>query len=92
VRALKRTYGFLYQWYDTSTANVILNPGTPNCESVPHSKNCDFLSAVDNGWYVSGLIVVRQALPELAPLVKSLIAPVDFSIFYDSRATRAGSN
>ena len=28
VQQMKRTYGFLYQWYDTSTAQVIPNPGS----------------------------------------------------------------
>ena len=41
---------------------------------------------MDNGWYASGLIVVRQAMPELAGLVNSLIAPMNFGLFYDNRA------
>ncbi|MHB1172806.1 MAG: glucoamylase family protein [Lacisediminihabitans sp.] len=88
VRTLKRSHGFLYQWYDTGNGHVIRNPGDIDCatEPAPTQDNCFFLSAVDNGWYASGLMVVRRALPELAPLVNSLIAPMDFSIFYDNRA------
>ena len=88
VSTLKRSFGFLYQWYDTTTKHVIKNPGDIDCttETTPTQDNCFFLSAVDNGWYASGLIVARQALPELAPLVNSLMAPMDFSIFYDNRA------
>jgi hypothetical protein len=91
VRTLKRSHGFLYQWYDTTTKQVIRNPGDVDCaaEPTPVKDNCYFLSAVDNGWYVSGLIVVRQALPELAQLVHTLMAPVDFSIFYDNRPQTA---
>jgi len=91
VRTLKRSHGFLYQWYDTTTKQVIRNPGEVDCaaEPTPVQDNCYFLSAVDNGWYVSGLIVVRQALPELAQLVHTLMAPVDFSIFYDNRPQTA---
>ena len=48
--------------------------------------NCWFVSAVDNGWYASGLIEVKQALPALRGLASSLLAPMDFSIFYDNRA------
>ena len=48
------------------------------------TDNCDFLSAVDNGWYASGLIVVRQALPELRPQVDALLQPMNFGLFYDS--------
>ncbi|MDX6228838.1 MAG: hypothetical protein QOI76_2228 [Frankiales bacterium] len=88
VATLKSSHGFLYQWYDTTTKHVIRNPGESDCatETTTTQDNCSFLSAVDNGWYASGLIVARQALPELASLVNSLINPMDFSIFYDNRA------
>jgi hypothetical protein len=88
VATLNSSHGFLYQWYDTSTKHAIRNPGDIDCttETTPTQDNCFFLSAVDNGWYASGLIVARQAMPELAPLVNSLIKPMDFSIFYDNRA------
>jgi Putative glucoamylase/Protein of unknown function (DUF3131) len=91
VKGLKRFGGFLYQWYDTTTGDTIRNPGDVNCQTdtTPTQDNCYFLSAVDNGWYASGLVVVRQALPELAPLVNSLIAPMNFGIFYDSRPQTA---
>lgn len=87
VRHLKRTYGFLYQWYDTTSGHVILNPGQADCstEPTPAQDNCYFLSAVDNGWYASGLMVVRQAFPRLRELATSLLGPMDFSIFYDDR-------
>jgi len=88
VRKLKRSHGFLYQWYDTGNGHVIRNPGDIDCatETTPVQDNCYFLSAVDNGWYASGLVVARQALPELANLIHTLMAPIDFSIFYDNRA------
>jgi hypothetical protein len=95
VSKLQRSHGFLYQWYDTGNGHVIRNPGDIDCatETTPTQDNCFFLSAVDNGWYASGLMVARQALPELAPLVNSLIAPMDFSIFYDNRAqTKCNTN
>jgi hypothetical protein len=88
VATMQRSKGFLLQWYDTGTGRAIRNPGDIACatEPAPTQDNCSFLSAVDNGWYASGLMVVRQAMPELAPMVDSLIAPMDFSIFYDNRA------
>ena len=88
VSSLKRDHGFLYQWYDTSTGHVIRNPGDIDCTTVtaPTFDNCSFVSNVDNGWYASGLVVARQALPELRPLVDSLMAPMDFGLFYDARA------
>ncbi len=86
VTKLKRYDGFLYQWYDINNGNVLLNPGQGDCtETTPTQDNCWFVSAVDNGWYASGLIEVRQALPELRRLADRLIAPMDFSIFYDNR-------
>ena len=88
VQHLKRFDGFLYQWYDTSNGDVIRNPGDIDCsaEPTPTFDNCYFVSNVDNGWYASGLIVVREALPELRHLAGSLIAPMNFGIFYDGRA------
>jgi hypothetical protein len=91
VQGLKRFDGFLYQWYDTTTGDTIRNPGDIDCsaDTTPVQDNCYFVSAVDNGWYASGLIAARQALPELAPLVNKLIAPMNFGIFYDSRPQTA---
>src|SRR5690349_22534843 len=88
VAQLRRDHGFLFQWYDTSTGHVIRNPGDIDCatETTPTQDNCYFLSAVDNGWYASGLVVVRQALPELARQATSLLDQMNFSIFYDNRA------
>ncbi len=87
VQHLNRYDGFLYQWYDTTTGHVLRNPGDIDCtsETTPTFDNCFFLSNVDNGWYASGLVVVRQALPELRSLVRSLMAPMNFGIFYDNR-------
>jgi Putative glucoamylase/Protein of unknown function (DUF3131) len=86
VAGLKRFDGMLYQWYDTNNGNVLLNPGQGDCtETTPSQDNCWFVSAVDNGWYASGLIEVRHALPAVRPLADRLLAPMDFSIFYDNR-------
>ena len=87
VQSLKRYDGLLYQWYDTRTGATLLNPGQPDCtETVPTQDNCWFLSAVDNGWYASGLIEVRQALPALRDQADALLAPMKFGLFYDGRA------
>jgi hypothetical protein len=90
VATLKRYDGFLYQWYDTNNGNVLSNPGQPDCsETTPAQDNCWFVSAVDNGWYASGLTEVREALPELRGLADRLLNPMNFSIFYDNRAQTA---
>jgi len=88
VSGLKRYDGFLYQWYDTNDGNVLSNPGQGDCTGTTpeETDNCWFVSAVDNGWYASGLIEVKQALPAERGLAESLLAPMNFSIFYDNRA------
>ena len=88
VQSLQRSNGFLHQWYDTTTGHVIRNPGDIDCatEPTPTFDNCFFISNVDNGWYASGLIVVRQAMPELKHMVNGLMAPMEFGLFYDARA------
>ena len=88
VSHLPRYKGFLYQWYDTANGNVLTNPGQGDCQAgaAPDFTNCSFVSNVDNGWYASGLITIRQAMPELRGLADSLMAPMDFGIFYDNRA------
>ncbi len=94
VSGLKRYDGMLYQWYDTGDGKVLVNPGQGDCsETTPAQDNCWFVSAVDNGWYASGLIEVRQALPGVARLADRLLAPMNFSIFYDGRPqTRCNVN
>jgi hypothetical protein len=88
VQHLKRYDGFLYQWYDTTNGDVLSNPGDADCaaNAAPAFTNCSFVSNVDNGWYASGLIVVREAIPQLRGLASSLIAPMNFGLFYDNRA------
>ena len=94
VSGLKRYDGMLYQWYDTGDGKVLVNPGQGDCsETTPAQDNCWFVSAVDNGWYASGLIEVRQALPGVARLADRLLAPMNFSLFYDGRPqTRCNVN
>jgi Putative glucoamylase len=85
---LKRFDGFLFQWYDTTTGDVIRNPGDIDCasETTPTFDNCYFLSNVDNGWYASGLIEVRQALPSVSAQASALLDEMNFGLFYDDRA------
>jgi len=94
VATLDRYQGMLYQWYDTTNGHKIRNPGDIDCanDPPPHTDNCDFVSAVDNGWYASGLIVVRQALPELRPQVDALLQPMNFGLYYDSGYQTPGCN
>jgi hypothetical protein len=93
VSKLKRFDGFLYQWYDTTDGQVLLNPGQGDCtETTPAQDNCWFVSAVDNGWYASGLVEVRQALPALRGQADRLLGEMNFGIFYDNRPQTACDN
>ncbi|MDQ6935637.1 MAG: DUF3131 domain-containing protein [Actinomycetota bacterium] len=79
--------GFLYQWYDTTNGHLLVNPGQGDCPHVGGTfDNCSFVSNVDNGWYASGLIEARQAIPSVRNLADKLLGRMDFSIFYDNRA------
>jgi hypothetical protein len=87
VATLPAFQGFLYQWYDTTTGHVILNPGQGDCPSTGGTfDNCSFVSNVDNGWYASGLVVAEQAFPGARKQASALLAKMDFSLFYDDRA------
>jgi hypothetical protein len=59
--------GYFYNYYDTTTLE----------------RSSRFVSFVDSGWLVAGLMVVRQTFPELAPRATALIDRIDFRRFYD---------
>lgn len=87
VQKMASYKGFLYQWYNTSTRQVITNPGQAACATTSGTfDNCSFVSNVDNGLYAAGLIQVRQAIPAARGLASKLLKPMDFGIFYDDRA------
>jgi hypothetical protein len=87
VAGLPSYRGFLYQWYDTDDGHVLLNPGQGDCASTGGTfDNCSFLSNVDNGWFASGLVVAKQALPGVRATATALLGRMDFSLFYDDRA------
>ena len=87
VASLPSHRGFLYQWYDTDDGHVLVNPGQGQCATTGGTfDNCSFLSNVDNGWFASGLVVVKQALPGARKTAAALLGRMDFSIFYDDRA------
>jgi hypothetical protein len=86
VASLPSHRGFLYQWYDTDDGHVLLNPGQGDCQATGGTfDNCSFLSNVDNGWFASGLVVVKQAFPGARRTAAALLGRMDFSIFYDDR-------
>lgn len=78
--------GLLFNWYDTETGRPLSAPRRAPLEP-PFDGG--FLSTVDNAWYAVGLIVTRQALPELAPRATTLLEAMDFGLFYDDRDQHA---
>ncbi|HEY8495303.1 MAG TPA: glucoamylase family protein [Myxococcota bacterium] len=66
---LEKIRGFFFNYYDTTTLE----------------RTSDFVSFVDSAWLASGLMVARQAFPELAKRCGAMLARRDFGHFYDRR-------
>jgi hypothetical protein len=71
VRHLESYRGFLFNFYDTTSLE----------------RTSNFVSFIDSSWLTAGLMVVRNAVPELADDCSRLIAATDFGFFYNP-ATR----
>lgn len=67
VEGMESYEGFLYNYYDTTTKE----------------RTSNFISFVDSAWLTSGLMVVRQAFPELSPRCTRLIDRGNYKFFYD---------
>jgi hypothetical protein len=70
LRTLETYEGFFYNYYDTTTLE----------------RTSDFVSFVDSAWLTAGLVVVRQAFPELWKDATDLIGAQDYAVFYDDEA------
>lgn len=64
---VETSHGFFFNYYNTTTL----------------ARTDDLVSFVDSSWLTSGLIVARQAFPEIADRASRLIAQGDFQYFYD---------
>jgi hypothetical protein len=69
LESLERHRGFFFNFYDTTSLE----------------RTSNFISFVDSAWLLAGLIVVREALPELAPQASAFIESQDLGLFYDSK-------
>lgn len=67
LAALPRHDGYFFNYYDTTS----LEPTS------------SFVSFVDTAWLMAGLMVTRQAFPELADTADDLLEPLDLHWFYD---------
>ena len=65
---LETYQGFFFNYYDTTSLE----------------RTSNFVSFVDTSWLVAGLIVVREAFPELRDACSRLIDRQDARFFYDS--------
>jgi len=66
---LKNHHGYFFNYYDTTS----LEPTS------------SFISFVDTSWLVAGLLITRQAFPELATSVGALLEPIELAYFYNKR-------
>ncbi len=67
LATLQKYEGHFFNYYDTTS----LEPTS------------SFVSFVDTAWLVAGLIVTRQAFPELDNATDELLDPLDLRFFYD---------
>jgi hypothetical protein len=69
--------GQFYNWYDPATLELL------HTWPVDGSVVYPFASSVDNAWLAAALMVVRNAVPEVRAQAQELLAPMDFSFYYD---------
>jgi len=81
IEKLQKWNGFLLSWYDTKTGDPITGPGGTSL--VGQSLTGQLISTVDNGWYASSLVELRQAAPQFAARATKLLDAMDFDVFYD---------
>lgn len=70
LRRLDSHAGFYFNYYDTTSLE----------------RTSHFVSFVDSAWLTAGLIVVRQAFPELRRDATQIIDRQDYAVFYDPDA------
>ncbi|MCX8071228.1 MAG: hypothetical protein N3C12_02075 [Candidatus Binatia bacterium] len=67
MERLERYEGFFFNYYDTTSLE----------------RTSHFVSFVDSSWLTAALVVVRNALPELAPRATRFLSREDYGFFYD---------
>jgi hypothetical protein len=67
LESLETYRGFFYNYYNTTTLE----------------RTSHFISFVDSSWLTAGLMVARQAFPELALRCTRLVEQGDYRFFYD---------
>ncbi|MGH2996661.1 MAG: glucoamylase family protein [Gaiellaceae bacterium] len=72
--------GQYYNWYDPDTGQTL------TVWPADGSRVYRFLSSVDNGWLAAALIMVANAVPELAAKAEAIESSMDFGFYYDPNA------
>jgi hypothetical protein len=67
LESLETYRGFFYNYYNTTTLE----------------RTSNLISFVDSSWLTAGLMVARQAFPELAPRCTRLVEQGDYRFFHD---------
>ncbi len=75
LKKLDRWEGLFHQYYQPGSLN---SPG----------ENDQFISAVDNGWLGTALVVIRNAFPEMKDRVNPILNGMNFSKLYDLNAEK----
>ncbi len=68
LQGLESHAGFFFNYYDTTSLE----------------RTSNLLSFVDSSWLTAGLMVARQAVPEIAAECTALIDRADYGFFYDA--------
>jgi len=79
LERMERAHGFYFDWYDASTGEQLAKWPDSGDTVRP------FLSAVDNGWLATALMIVREATPQFAARADALLQDMDFGFFHDSK-------
>ena len=69
---MERVRGLYFFWYRTSDGSL-------------DNSRPQFISTVDNAWLISGLLIVKNALPEFQSMIQAILSQMDFLHLYDSR-------
>lgn len=80
IQKLQKWHGFLLSWYNTNTGAAIKGPN----QAAISTTHGQFISTVDNGWYASSLVIIRNAFPGLKTRATNLLKAMNFGIFYDN--------
>jgi len=75
--------GMFFNWYDPATLETLHTWPKDGSPVFP------FLSSVDNAWFATALMIVKNAVPQLRHKADALLSGMDFAFYYDPVARGA---